>query len=358
MQRVPPTGGTLSSHMAKTTYDTFSCELEVVEGLEEIAQTELLASVDPKSIHQLHKERGALQFGYSGDLTRLVQLRTIIAAYVRQEYAVPRPKALLGHQNFQLLMALINAARQLKSSDAYETLYISAAGSDSSVMARIRDELCSHTGLTPVTDSGDLLVRIRRSREGWDVLVRLSPRPSLTRSWRVCNYEGALNASIAHAMIMLTHPTPEDVFLNLACGSGTLMIERNMHSPVRAVLGCDLEMAALSCAQQNLKAAHLDEVTLLKTDAGVLPLPDASVSALTADLPFGQLVGSHQENRTLYPRILAEAARVAGPGARFVLISHEIRLMEQVVPSAWVVEQIIKVTQRGLHPRIYVLRRL
>ena len=48
-----------------------------------------------------------------------------------------------------------------------------------------------------------------------------------------------------------------------------------------------------------------------------LPFPENSFDVITADLPWGQLIGSHQENEWLYPAVLAEAARVIAQGGRF-----------------------------------------
>src|SRR4051794_22519344 len=132
-------------------------------------------------------------------------------------------------------------------------------------------------------------------------------------------------------MASLTRPGPDDIYLNLACGSGTLLVERAALGPSGRLIGCDIDAEALVCAGQNVAAAGLEHVELEAWDASALPLPDASVDALTVDLPFGQLVGSHGENADLYPRLLADAARVARPGARFVGITHQSRLFERSV---------------------------
>lgn len=333
------------------------CELEIADGLEALAKAELLAhfNVNPFNI-----EQGAIQFNYQGDLRRLLELRIANAVYLRHSYDIPRPKALLGHQNFNILTGLIDAARAVMGYDQYETLYISAAGSRSSVMERIKEALANATGLTCTEDGGDLLVRIRRTTSGWDVLVRISPRPSATRSWRVCNMEGALNAPVAAAMVQLSNPQPDDTFLNLTCGSGTLMIERMAAGAAKQIIGVDNDPAALGCAMENLEAAGCAHTgMLLQADAATLPLRTGSVSVICADLPFGQLVGSHAENVELYPLLLAEAARVAVPAARFVLITHEVRLMERLAThlTNWQLEDVIRITQRGLHPRIFILGR-
>jgi hypothetical protein len=89
-------------------------------------------------------------------------------------------------------------------------------------------------------------------------------------------------------------------------------------------------------------------------------LRDASADVLLADLPYGHRMGSHEANATLYPAALREAARVAAPGARLVLLTHELRLFERCLPGArawWRPERAVQVFQKGHHPVIHLLRR-
>lgn len=334
------------------------CEAEIAPGLETIVSSEL----SNESIPITHTEKGLIQFTYTGELDDLRQLKTINAVYLLYQFPIPRPKALLGHQHFQILLNAINRIQQAYPPETFRTLGIDAAGSDSSVMQRIKTELAAAAQLHPDPEKGDLLLRMRRSRdqsEGWDVLIRISPRPLATRAWRVGDYEGALNAAVAHAMIRLTRPSREDHYLNLACGSGTLLIERFAATRARQVIGIDLDPFALALAQRNSTAAKVTPI-LLEANARALPLSDASIDKLTADLPFGQLVGTHEANRALYPALLRESARVARIGAPFVIITHEIRLLEAFLreQSFWHLEDLIKITLNGLHPRIYLLRRV
>jgi len=365
------------------------CEADVAEGLEELAVQELRSRfgnsvrLDRRSSIQ----RGKIRFAYRGNLKHLLQLQTVLTVFLLQHYAIPRPRALLGEEHLRTLLQQINTVRTLMPNDPYRVLYLSAAGSDSSVMNRIKEELARHCGLMVGTDEGDLLIRLRRppeNAEGWEVLVRLTPRPLATRRWRVCNMEGALNATVAHAMMRFTRPTQSDTVLNLACGSGTLMIERLACGPARRMIGCDINHDALACAYANLQASgnrvtmelnpsedaitppakaqlgKMPTVELYSWDARSLPLPKESVDVLVADLPFGHLVGSHEQNIELYPAILQEAARVARRGGLFALLTHEIRLMESLLAtsSAWRTELVKMVTLRGLHPRIFVLKRV
>jgi 23S rRNA G2445 N2-methylase RlmL len=85
-------------------------------------------------------------------------------------------------------------------------------------------------------------------------------------------------------------------------------------------------------------------------------LPPQAADWLYADLPFGNLVGSHVENRLLYPAILQEAARLARPNAAFVVLTHEINLMRaSLKESPWNAVSETRINLRGLHPRLFVL---
>lgn len=334
------------------------CEADVLEGLESFTREELQGL---RGVANVRESPGALRFDYADDLDSLLHLQSVIAVYRTLFFPIPRPKALLGHQHFQALLEAIAQVRSLWPADSFATLRLSAAGEHSAVLTRLKRELAQQTGLRPA-EEGDLLLRLRRAGDGWEMLVRLSPRPLATRPWRVANLPGALNATVAHVMMRLTNPHPDDRVLNVACGSGTLLVERLALGPARLVLGCDTDPAALAMARQNLDASgDAARVQLEAWDATALPLPDASVNVICADLPFGQRIGSHEANVVLYPALMAEAARVAAPEACMVLLSHEVRLLEQAAAThagVWQRKQIVRVRVGGMTPAIYLFRRV
>lgn len=335
-------------------------EVEFASGLLSIVRDEVREFIGNKGHIIASYREDSLQFTFNGDTNSLFGLKTIIALYRVMQFEIPRPKSLLGHEHFNQLLDVI---RPMTDSPDFETLYLSAAGSDSSVMMRIKTELSQHLGLAIAEDEGDLLLRMRRTpktTQGWDVLVRLTPRPLATREWRVCNYEGALNASVASAIIKLTNPTPEDRFLNIACGSGTMMIERHQQAQSKLIMGCDISEDALYCSTLNMQAAGIDDIQLIEADGIQLPLANQSMDKIVADLPFGHLNGSHDENEWLYPAIMVEAARIASRGALFVVITHEIRLIDGILQDTtnWrLLDEPLSITLSGLHPRIYILER-
>jgi tRNA (guanine6-N2)-methyltransferase len=338
-------------------------ELEIAPGLEQIALDEMIEHYNYRLVTRPIVEEGAIRFGYTGNLGGLLALNTVNAVYLLETYDVPRPKAFLGHAHFTRLLDQIATVRELSAPDAYQSIHISAAGSGSSVMRRLLDELANATHLTPGQYEGDLWLRLRRAAHGngWDALVRLSPRPNATRGWRVVNVAGALDAAVARAMVRLSEPAPDQVVLNVASGSGSLAIERALAAGAERIIACDIDDQAMAAAHANIDAAGLSErIEMNFWDATDIPIATSSADVMLADLPFGHHVGSHQQNRELYPALLEEAARVLRRGGVFVIITHEIKLMEVSLLKVkkWIVEQEIRVTLSGLHPRIYCLRRL
>lgn len=335
-------------------------------GLDTIVQNELRIRLGgQETILPLAKENaGLVQFTYYGKPGRLLQLKTVLSLFYGTRFDVPRPLALMGDQNFRLLMARVDEVIQSWPKDTFHTLHLAAAGSDSTVMVRFADEIARLKGLTVVKGEGDLLVRVRKpldGSQGWEVLLRMSPRPLSLRKWRVRDFEGGLNAALAHGMVLLTRPTPEDTFLNLTCGSGTLLVERALCGPVRQLIGSDGRADVLGYAAANLAAGGFSHrAELLQSGGWALPLADHSVNVLCADLPQGNDPISHEENLILYPRLLKEAARVAKPRARAVFLTYELRVMDLMLnlSQEWVLEDLLEITLNNLQPRIYCLRRV
>jgi 23S rRNA G2445 N2-methylase RlmL len=341
-------------------------EASVVEGLETIAAQELhhRFADQVRLFYPAGQQPGVLQFAFGGEPRNLLALKTVLSLFWVMRYPIPRPRALLGHQALHQLFDRTAEIRRFWPKTAFMTFHLAAAGAESKTMERIAAEIAAYHKLEVTRDEGDLLVRLRRPLDGspgWEAALRMSPRPLSVRSWRVCDREGALNAAVAQAMVQLTRPRPDDVFLNICCGSGTLLIERATAAPLRGGIGCDNDPAALECARANLDASRQSpRVHLEAWDARALPLPAASIDVICADLPFGHDVGSHRENLALYPLLLQEAARAARPKARCALLSHEVRLMSDLLTASqeWATEQVFQLSLGGLHPKLFILSRL
>ena len=312
---------------------------------------------------RLDDPRSEASFRYRGSLRTLFDLRTVLAPYRVLSFAVPRPRSLLSSEYLPRIAEAISMVRALNPDLPPRAIRIDAAGSDSATFGRICSELESLTGLPRDQDDGNCQLRFRpsRTKEGWEVLVRLSTRPLSLRQWRTGGYPGGLNATIAAAMVRMTRPGPRDRYLNLMCGSGTLLVERMLVAPAARVVGMDYSDAAIVAARKNLRSAGLAGSAQLVSadvrDSGVLGSDTFDV--LVSDPPWGDKHGSHQENRELYDALLRRAAELADPGAILVVITHELRLMEALLARSqeWVGEERHQVDAKGHHPHIHALRR-
>ena len=81
---------------------------------------------------------------------------------------------------------------------------------------------------------------------------------------------------------------------------------------------------------------------------------------MVSNLPFGEQIGSHQENPALYDRFFSQLTRVLERGGRAVLLTSERDLMRNTIeryPSLRRERQVL-VGVLGQAARIYVLRRI
>ncbi len=310
----------------------------------------------------------ALRLEHTGPLRDVLALRTAVAAFVVRHFDVPRPRSLTSGDHLARIVDAMYASLRVAGSSSFR---FEAAGSDSAVFTRLAGLLHQATGLAYAPGDGELVVRVVRGHAhaedpGWEVLVRLGPRPLAARRWREVDFPGAANATIAAAMTRLAGVRPDDRVLNLMCGSGTLLIERLLAGPVAAAVGVDDDPAALDAAKANLRAAGQRTARLVTADA---TSPDGLDEALggdrfdllLADPPWGALHGSHATAPTVHDGLLLAAHAVAAPGARLAVLTHEVRVMESAVAGAaelWQpVDEPLRVFAKGHHPRIWVLRR-
>ena len=340
---------------------------ELIKGLEEVGVKEL----ERLGARRVRRVADGARFE-AKDMTRVVKARTVAALYLTRTFDVPRPKALLGDAALRELAAAVKSVAGEHgggtplSGGTFDGLRLAAAGSDSPVMKRLGEELARATGLGYDPEEGELLVRLRPAPlgRGWEALVRLTPRPATARWWRVCNRAGGLNAGVAAAMNQLAGVTRTDRYLNLMCGSGTLLVERALAGPTRRLVGVDIDPAATACAARNLEAAKVSHrcelVTADIADLGSdLTAGSGPFDVITADAPWGDAVGRHTDNRQLYPRLFAKAAELAAPRARFALLTHEVKLVRGLVrdQQGWELKRELQVAHGGHNPLLLVLAR-
>ncbi len=344
-------------------------EVELITGLERFVDDELVETLGRRDYRLTgYPKEGRMTIRYSGPVERLMDLRSAVAVHLVERFDIPRPKALLGHQHFTRLIAAIRTVIGLHPAGTFKTFRVSAAGAESTTMRRLRSEIGSAVRLDEQTDEAHLHLSVRRSASGggWEALVRLTPMPFSARAWRVCNRPDAVNATVAHAMVALPGHSHSDRFLNLGCGSGTLLVERLAAGPAATVVGLDLDPEAIRCSERNLNAAGVRrEADLILGDLHSPPLPDGSFDAVVADLPFGMLANTDIGLDGLYESALSETARLVVKDGAFTVITARRRLFEDTLArnaALWrrTAEVHLRVSfHRGyIAPSIYLLRRM
>ena len=325
----------------------YELEVEFLAGLDKFVKKEL-----KRYGHISQVKKNSLILSYSGDLRRLKDLKTVVAVYLLNDFEIPRPKAILGQENFTRLIANI---RLVLEQNQFKSFRINAAGRDSSVYKRIAQEIAKATKLKHKED-GELLLRFRKEKNIWQALIRLSPKTLAARDWRVCNMPGGLNATVAYAINAMANIETSDYYVNAMCGSGTLLIENNR---AKKLLGFDNSEKALECAKANLEKSHTT-AKLILADASKMPFKDKSVDIIAADLPWGDAVGKHSENASLYTEFLKESARASSRQARLLILTHEIKIFKNLIKkqNTWQIAKELQVYHGGHYPKIYLLQKV
>ena len=187
--------------------------------------------------------------------------------------------------------------------------------------------------------------------------LRLSGDELRQRTYLRVSLPAALKPTVARAMVTLSRPRPDDVFLDPMCGAGTILIERALAGRYRLLLGGDLDPHAVEATETNVGTRY-QPIEIRQWDARTLPLDTGSVSAIVTNLPFGRQVGSAAENRALYPALLAEWTRVLQAGGRMVLLTSDAALLRRALARHPELrqQQRVQVLVRGVPAAIHVLR--
>jgi predicted RNA methylase len=345
-------------------HDRPQIEVVFLPGLADVVYDELTARFPQTRDWAMVPGREDAAAGtFSGPLSALLSLRTIVAPFLVLTFPVPGPAGLLGAGSLAAIGEAMRVTRGLDREPGPDSFRIEAAGRESPTMRDLAHRLAGASGLREAED-GECVVRIRPNpeRRGWDALVRLSALPLSARPWRVRGYQAAVNATVAAAMARLVEPRPADRVANLMCGSGTLLIERLLAGPAGVAVGVDVAGEAIEAARENLAAAGLDgRARLLEGDIRDEAWGAAGpFDCLLADPPWGDKSGRHSENERLHRTLLERAHAHAAPDARLAVLTHEIKIMERCLDGAgdlWRPVSETSVFQKGHHPRIYVLRR-
>jgi len=218
----------------------------------------------------------------------------------------------------------------------------------------VRDHLESTWGWR--NDPGDWQLNLRLEHGAF--VCEVGALYQTARFGRLARLPASTTPVVSAVLARLLKPEAGHLVLDPFCGAGTNLITVVSLQPDVRLVGVDVQATALDAARENL-ARLTTEWRLVRADARDLPMDDASVDRVVANLPFGKRVGSHGVNVDLYPRFLRELTRVLTPKGRAVLLTDDKRLfVESVQRTADIrIVKEIQVATGGVHPSAYVVTR-
>jgi 23S rRNA G2445 N2-methylase RlmL len=327
-------------------------------GFEVIAAAEI-RSLEGAAVHELRvlpEKNGLVLFSFQGDAALLLELRTVedvFAVVLSARDMAPTFAGLKAFEEqvrrastFEPALQLVRQLRPGRGGRGQLRFRVVARQAGQTYFRRVDAQVGVEKAIAQRGDhrwqreeEGALEFWLTlwqpRGRPAGDALLalRLSDERMRHRSYKVEHLPASLRPSSAAAMVWLTDPRDDDVFLDPMCGAGTILIERALAGRYQLLLGGDASREALAVAQANVGPRY-KPIELHDWDARDLPIDAGSVTAAAVNLPFGRQVGTPEENRTLYPAVLRELARVLRPGARLALLSGDARLLAESLRRA------------------------
>lgn len=178
------------------------------------------------------------------------------------------------------------------------------------------------------------------------------------RNYRLCTLQSSLNPAIAYAMNFLAGLDEKDRILDPFCGSGTILIERQLLKPAICV-GVDIDPRALDCAKQNIKAAGV-EIELRHGNIIDKKFPNGYFTKIISNLPYGIHSGSREKNITLYRFLADKATTWLKIGGQAVFITNAKSLLRNsfTFNPAWELVSEIPLQISGLNLSIFVYQKI
>jgi tRNA (guanine6-N2)-methyltransferase len=359
-------------------------------GLEQVAGQEIVERLAGAQI--LDHKRGWVVLSYAGSATDLLALRTtedvFAVLYRTAELPSHRSGALplltrmaRGSRYWERAWAAFQQTRRRTVKRVTFRVIAQMSGklgfrrqeARDAVLAGIQSRQTQTRGWKLVADDAHLEVWVPIVGAWAMIALRLTDRRMRHRTYKREHRPASLRPTLAAAMVYLSRPRPGDRFCDPMCGAGTILAERAQAGPYRLLVGGDIDPDAVRAARVNLRpvartlpasAWQVDNLgggcILHEWDARALALGSASLNVVVSNLPFGEQIGSHQENPALYDRFFQQLTRVLVPGGRVVLLTGERELMKDVLQRHALLrlERQVLVGVLGQAARIYVLRRM
>ncbi|HHY24753.1 MAG TPA: hypothetical protein GX527_11110 [Clostridiaceae bacterium] len=332
----------------------------VVSGLENIAINEMSSKF--AAIKIIDKFKGKILFTYLYSFKDLFTLKCIDNIYLFiDSFNIGSHKADLDKipeiiKDINIKNSLLQANVNIKN----KKIIVSASRSGKHTYSRfdvaniVSDALLQYYSFSKGTiEQHDIAFRIDIDDDRAYLYCKLTPASFRFRYRNKEFLAGALKASVAHAMVLISEPDFSDVFLDPFCGSGTIPYERAFYDAY-AIMASDLSPERLQVAKKNLP----DYIGINCWDACHTELSNCSVTKIVSNLPWGKQIEVDDIN-SLYTDFLREAKRILTYNGKIVLLTDEENALNTGAQiNNLQVKKICNISLHGLHPSIFLLTKI
>ena len=205
----------------------------------------------------------------------------------------------------------------------------------------------------PTASTWEIVVDDHRDR----VSVELLPRGFVDErfTYRTETVAASSHPTIAAALARLVPPHADDIVWDPFVGAGAELVERARLGPYKALIGTDIDAAAITAARANLAAAGIKNATLQVADA--TSCSPSGVTLIVTNPPMGRRVqrGTHGE---LLERFVDHAAQLLMPGGALVWAAPDAqRLHARAERAGLVLDHAFTVDMGGFPAEISVHRK-
>ena len=340
---------------------------QCVAGLQSVALTALKEDLSP--VEPLRIEEGLLVYRTSVPIAKVralpylnnsfLVLHTVAAKHAGSVDEVLR--AVLHDRGLDAALRT-TAGRGERSFRVFVSSENQLVSGPPQAMAQLRSRITAATGLRFHSSHADAQYWVMRRRSGAAYLLKRVTQRARTEKDLA---PGELRPELAHLMVRLAGPRPDDVFLDPFAGSGAIPFAR-IEYPYELAYAFDADVAAVAAMKQRRKAlpaaqrARAEKLIVRQADARALErLQDGFVRTVVTDPPWG-LFKEMDDPAGFYRVTLRELARVTAADGVVVLLTAQKEVAQDAIAAhsdALRLEESHDLLVSGKKARVFRLRR-
>ncbi len=165
--------------------------------------------------------------------------------------------------------------------------------------------------------------------------------------------KGGIKDSTAAALVLLTEPTPQDLFLDPICGIGQTLKARRRSGPYQQLLGGD-DRGVDTAKRQVMprRGGRGRTISIREWNPSNLPIADQRVTKVATYIPT--------DNKPFVMGVLGELERVVAGNGRIVIFTHAYDQLKTLLREYPHLETLTgySIMDAGHWGRVYIIKRL